>query len=65
MRIMHVYAYFELTIVTESTLQAVRLAMMKPWRESSFGCLLAKLLLRRLVCGLVVERTLKSSVVQS
>ena len=63
MHIMHIY--FELTIVIESTRQAARPAMMKPRRESSFCCLRAELLRRRLDGGLVAERALKSSVVQS
>ena len=54
-------AYFELTIVTESTLRAARQAIMEPLLESPFGCLLAKLLRRRHDCALVAERTLKSS----
>ena len=55
---MHILSW---TLGTESTRRAARQAMMKPQHESSFGCLLAKLLRRRLDGGLVAERTLKSN----
>ena len=49
-------------IITESTLQAVRPAMMKPLLRVPSAVCWQKLLRKQLDCGLVADRTLKSSV---